>query len=264
MAIRKPFFVVPAAPSGMVCDSAESGHPVGNLARFDAIGLTWKCAVDGGHFIRGWFDDEQDIDFCSMISANAEPATQIRLRLGATQAEVDGVAPYDSTDLDFISPAITREDGLYHSHLELGAPVTATWFRIDITNMDAAFEAAFLVLGRKVTPARFYNLDFGRGVEDLGEGKFTAWGVFDEDPGLVFRTLDLTLGWLTEDEFEQDFQPMLRRLGTRGVIFASFDPELTTMRQSKTYMGVLKKPGYARGRPKPRTFSMDLSLLSMI
>ena len=74
------------------------------------------------------------MSFYSVIAANALPGTQYRLRLGGTQAQVDGdgTALYNSSALPFISPAIESDDGLYHSHLELGAIVTAFWWRIDI------------------------------------------------------------------------------------------------------------------------------------
>src|SRR5690606_13435071 len=99
---------------------------------------------------------------------------------------------YDSGTLDFIAPTPSPApaSGYYHSHLELPSAETVSWFRIDISNHSGAFEAATIVLGKKIEPSRFYNWDRELGVEDLGEGKFTPWGVFDEDPGIVLRTLD--------------------------------------------------------------------------
>lgn len=266
MAIRKPIFVLPVPLDSLVCDSADTGHPVHNLARFDAIGLTWQSGASGDHWVRGELD-ETAIDFCAIVGANAAAGTDYRLRLGTSQEEVDGdEAPYDSGALDFISPtpSPTPPDGLYHSHLELADAETASWFRIDITGHTGAFEAAAIVLGRKIEPSRFYDWDREFGVEDLGQGKFTPWGVFDEEPGLVFRTLDFTLGWVSEDEFFDSFEPMIRALGTRGVVYVVFDPEATSRRQRNTYMGVLKKPGFARGVRKPATFTQDYSIISVI
>ncbi len=267
MPIRQPIFVVPLPLTNLTADSVTAGHPVTNLARFDAIGLTWKSGTSGSsHWVRGQFPASRAVDFCSVIAANALSGTDVRLRLGTSQAQVDGSAPYDSSVQDFISPtpSPTPADGLYHSHLELASPVNATWFRIDITGHTGAFEAAMIVLGKRVQPARFYNWDYERGIEDLGEAKFTQYGVLDEDPGLIFRSLDFTLGWVSEAEFEESFQPMLRQLGTRGIVYCCFDPEATNRRQSKTYMGLLKKPGFARGIRKPQTYTQDFSIISMI
>ena len=188
----------------------------------------------------------------------------MRLRLGTTQAEVDGSAPYDSTALAFINPSITRDDALYHSHLELGSVQSYRWWRIDITGHTGDFQAADLVLGKKVEPSRFYNLDFEYGVRDLGDINFSRFGVLDIDPGITMRTIALTLAWQTEAEFEASFRPMIEKLGRRGIVYLCFDPEPTTYRQARTYMGVFDKPPFARGVRKPRTFSQDYALTSFI
>jgi len=263
MAIRKPIFVMPLAFASLTSDSNASGHPVDSLGEHKALGLTWKSGAYGDHWIRGQFDRPRAIDFCALVSANAELGTQVRLRLGSTMAQVDGTAPHDSGTLPFISPAIEREDGLYHSHLELPAPVTASAFRIDITGHSGPFEASMLVMGQKIEPSRFYNWDREFGVKDMGSGDFTPWGVFNEQPGVIMRTIDFTLGWQTETEFEDRFRPMIEQLGTRRPLYLVFDPEPHAARQAKTYMGVLSKPGFARGTRRPG-FTQDFSILSMI
>lgn len=264
MTIRKPIFVVPADLGTIVAGSARDGFSVFNLNRHDAIGLTWKTNGAGSAWARGEFSETLSIDFCAIVAANALPGTQYRLRLGTTQAEVDGAAPYDSGALDFISPAISREDGLYHSHLELDVAQSCSWWRIDISGHTGDFQAASLVLGQKYEPSRYYNFDFERGIEDLGDVSFTRLGVMDETPGVVFRTISFTLGWQTEAEIEARFRPMVEKLGKRGIVYLCFDPEATTYRQSKTYMGVMRKPPFARGTRKPATFTQDYDILSMI
>lgn len=62
-----------------------------------------------------------------MISANALPGTSCRLRSGATQAQVEGTAPYDNGVLLLLSSAVAREDGLDYSFLRLLAPVSGVW-----------------------------------------------------------------------------------------------------------------------------------------
>lgn len=266
MAIRKPIFVVPLDLGTVVTGNAVGGHSVRHLGRFKDIGLTWKTDGASNVWARGQFDAAQRIDFAAMPSANALPDTQIRLRLGTSQAEVDGgSAPYDSGAVDFISPAITRDDGLYHSHLELPSVETGvTWWRIDITGHTGDFEAAFLVLGEKAEPSRFYNHDFQDGIDDLGSLAFTAWAVPDEEDGVVLRTKEFTLGWQTKAEMEATFRPMMERLGTRGMVYLCFDPEANTYRQANTYFGTMRKPPIARGHRKPLTFSQDFQILSLI
>lgn len=265
MTIRKPIFVVPLDLGTMVCSTAETGYGVGNLNRHKAIGLVWKTTGTGSIWARGQFSSEQTIDFCGMIAANAQAGTKIRLRLGDTQSDVDGSsAPYDSTALDFISPAITREDGLYHSHLELDSPVGATWWRIDITGHTGDFQASNLVLGLKQETDRFYNYDFAMGVEDLGSIDWGRWGVVDEQEGAIFRTLEMSLAWETEATYQSEIRPMLEKLGKRGVVYLCFDPEPGIYRQAKTYMGWFQKIPIVKGIRKPGTFTLDYSIISMI
>lgn len=263
--IRKPFFVKPVDLGTFVAGNAVSGHPVFYLNRFKALGLTWRTDGASNVWARGQFTAAQDIDFMAMVSANALAGTKIRLRLGTTQAQVDGgAAPYDSGATDFISPAITRTDGLYHSHLELPSVQTATWWRIDITGHTGDFEASMLVMGRKIEPSHFYNFDFEYGIEDLGTLDINRWGVFDENPGLIFRSADFTLAWQSEAEWESSFRPLFEVLGKREVVYLAFDPEPTTYRQARTYMGVMRKPPFAKGTRKSHTFSQDIQMLSMI
>ncbi|WP_333838791.1 hypothetical protein [Novosphingobium sp.] len=262
--IRKPFFVLPLDLGTMVCSAAVAGHPVFNLNRHKAIGLTWQADATEGLWARGALPAPASIDFAAMVSANAQPGTYYRIRLGDTQAQVDGgAAPYDSGPLPFISPAITREDGLYHSHLELPLQ-TARWWRIDVSGHLGTFEASQLVLGQKREPSRFYNFDWEYGVKDLGDLTIGPWGVMDEQPGLIFRTLSFTLAWQSEAEFEGVFRPLIERVGRRGIIYCAFDPEPTAYRQARTFMGVFDKPPFAKGVRKPRTFTQDFVITSMI
>lgn len=217
--IRKPFFVAPLDLGTMTTGNSASGFPVSNINRHNAIGLTWKTSGASNVWARGDFGTARPIDFCAMIAANALPGTTIRLRLGTTQAEVDGTAPYDSGALAFISPSITRDDGLYHSHLELPSTQTYRWWRIDIGGHTGDFQAADLVLGSKLEPGKFYDYEFQFGVEDMGSMEFTRFGVPNEEPGVIMRAIELTLSWIAEAEMETSFRPMLEKLGKRGIVY---------------------------------------------
>jgi hypothetical protein len=262
--MRKPIFVEPLDLGAIVGGNSKAGHAVHHLNRHKQRGLTWRTDGTANSWVRGDMGTGRAIDFCSMLAANALPGTTIRLRLGMTQAEVDGVAPYDSTALPFISPAITRDDGLYHSHLELLAVVNARWWRIDIAGHTGDFEAASLVLGKTVAPSRMYSQDYAYGIEDLGSIEPTRWGVFDETPGAILRTLSFTLAWQTEAEFEESFRPMMERLGKRLPIYCCFQPEANTWRQARTYLGILSRPPFATGLRKPQTVSQSFQILSVV
>lgn len=264
MAIRKPLFVIPLDLGAVTTGNETAGHLASYLGRHKAPGLTWRSNGNANLYVVGDFGAARALDFCAIAAANALPGTTIRLRLATSQANLTAAPGYDSTAMPFIDPAITRDDGLYHSHLELPSVQTFRWWRIDIGGHTGDFEAAMLVLGRKVEPSHFYNFDHEYGAEDLGELEITRLGVMNETPGVILRSVAFALAWQTEAEFEASFRPMMERLGTRGVLYLVFDPEPTVYRQARTYMGVMKKIPFARGVRKGRTFAQDFQIISFI
>lgn len=264
MAVTKPFFVVPLDLGTITTGNETAGYPAINLKRFKAIGLTWKTTGATNAFVRGDFGSAKGVNFIAIISANALAGTQFRLRLGTSQAAVDGTAGYDSAAQTFISPSITRSDGLYHAFFELPSTQTFQWWRVDITGHTGDFQAAKIVLGTKVTPSRFYNWDFEYGTRDLGDMNVNRFGVFDEEPGVIFRSVAFTLAWQTEAEWETSFRPMIESLGKRGIVYLCFDPTANTYRNSRTYMGIFDKLPFARGVRKAGTYTQDYTILSYI
>ncbi|MGF7152597.1 hypothetical protein [Novosphingobium gossypii] len=262
--IKKPIFVDPVPLGTVAVSSAQAGHAASALGRLETMGLTWRSSGTGAIWARGMFEEEKAIDFLAIISANAQPGTTYRLRLGATQAEVDGAAPYDSGALPFISPAITRDDGLYHSFLRLAAPVSTLFWRIDVEGHTGAFEAGGIVMGEAIEPARFYDRDFERGIEPLGGVDINRFGVPSTTLGVTLRTLLFTLSWLGEAEYEETFAPLTYRLGTSLPLYCCFDPGETPWRQNRTYLGFLGRAPFARGSAKPRTMAMELQIRSLI
>lgn len=262
--IQKPIFVDPLPLGAIAVSSAQAGHAASALGRLETMGLTWRSSGTGAIWARGMFETAQAVDFLAIVSANAQPGTTYRLRLGATQAEVDGAAPYDSGALPFISPAITRDDGLYNSFLRLPAPANTLFWRIDIDGHIGAFEAGGIVMGKVIEPTRFYDRDFERGIEPLGGVDINRFGVPSATPGITLRTLLFTLSWLGEAEYEDTFAPLTYKLGTSLPLYCCFDPAETSWRQSRTYLGFLGRAPFARGSAKPRTMAMELQISSLI
>ena len=265
MTIKLPFAVIPT-PLGTITTGNEiASKPAIHLNEFKTIGMTWKTSGASSVFVRGNFGSAKPVDFVSMVSANAIPATTIRIRLGDSQAEVDGTADYDSGTIAFISPSITRDDGLYHSHHELPSVQTKQWWRVDIGSHTGDFEAAALILGQRLTPTTFYSAGFEFGVEDLGSIDIGRFGVIDETDGRIMRTLGFKFEWLTTTDYETKFRPMIEKLGKRGIVFVCFDPESTTYRQSKTYFGFLQTPPVAvGGTVRFDRYSQDYQIISLV
>lgn len=263
---KQPFGVIPLGLGTVAAGNEITGKPAVNLGEMDAIGMTWRSSGNSNIWVRGDLGAAQDIDFVSLIHANAQSGTTIRVRLGDTQDEVDGTADYDSTALPLISPAITRRDGLYSSHLELPSVQTKRWWRIDIGGHTGDFEAAKLVIGKKAQAQSYYSPGFQFGAEDLGTFAMTPWGVPDIQDGLIFRSLRFQLEWETEAQFEAVWRPFIEdpRVGRRGVVFWCHDPEAGPYRQAKSYLGWLRENPYAAiGRTAGRV-AQEYAILSMI
>lgn len=267
MAVQKPFFVAPEDLTFHATGNEVAGTPASMLGREDAIGLVWKSNGAANLWVRGQFAGgaSRAINFCSLILANALPGTTIRLRLGTSQAQVDGAsAPYDSGAVAFINPAITRDDGLYHSHLELGTLQNATWWRIDIGGHTGDFQGSTLVLGKKVSTAKFYDFDYQFGVEDTGKAEYNRFGVMDQQTGVIMRTVGFTLNWMTQAEWETLFRPLVERVGTSRPVYLCFDGDPTVYRQAKSYLGIMKKAPFATGKRNPKFYGGEYQILSVI
>lgn len=258
-----PFCVVPT-PFTVFSDGghADSGKPSSHLAEFDTIGMTWKTSATGPHTIIGDFGSAKPVNYLSVVSANANSSATVTLRMGTTTSATN----YSSGAQTFISPSITRADGLYSSHFELPSLQTYQYFAIDIANQNA-FEAAAIVIGQKVTPANYYSPGFEYGVEDLGDIDVGRYGVIDETPGRIMRKLNFRLGWMSESDFETKFRPLVETLGKRRVALWCLDPTANVYRQARTYFGWIRNPvvatHIANTGDGPR-FQKDLEILSMV
>jgi hypothetical protein len=262
-----PFAVIPVSLGTIATGNEREESPAIHLGEFKAPALVWGSDGDTNLWVRGDFGAGQRIDFVSMLGANASGATTIRVRLGDSQAEVDGTADYDSGVLPFIDPSITRDDGLYSSHLEIGSVQTEQWWRIDIGSHTGDFEAAMLVMGEKLTPSDWYSAGWQRGFEDLGKIDWMPTGVVEEEEGLIYRTLSFRLGWMSEVDFETKFGPLQARLGKRGVALWCFDPTSGVYRQSKTYLGWLRNTlvaTHSRDTPAGIKYDQQFEILSMV
>jgi hypothetical protein len=244
---QKPFFVIPT-PLGTVTSGNERvNRPASHLGQFYYKGMVWQSTGNASLYVRCDLGSAQEIDFVGVLAANALSTTTIRVRLGDSQAEVDGSADYDSTALPFIDPLITRDDGLYHSHLELPSVQTKQWVRIDIGGHTGDFSASMLVIGKKIQPVEYYEPKWNRDIRDLGSLTFARNGVPGISYGERLRAIGFTLAWLNEEEMEELFSPMDEAVGKTDPLFVCFDPEATDYRQRRTFFGFNEEqPSYTK------------------
>jgi hypothetical protein len=266
MAIRKPFAVIPLALNAVASGNQKANRPASHLAAPQFAAMRWESTGNTNLWVRGQFAASSAVNFVSLMACNAQAGTTIRVRLGTSQAEVDGTAPYDSGALTLISPARTEASGLYHSHLELPSVANATWWRIDIGGHTGDFSASALIFGERLEPSNFYNRDREFGFEDLGSLEIARNGVVSDTPGYVLRTLLFRLQWVEEEEFWSKWAPMGQRKpdGSKRIVFWAFDPEATVRRQSKTFLGYMARDFAVRGNDFPKANQIDFTLRAVL
>lgn len=270
---EKPIFVVPETLDGITSDNAQSGHPAINVGRHKAAGVVYKSSGATSVNLKGHFGSsgtvEPEIDFVALLGTNAQAGTTARFKLGSSTGNAASGAGYDSGAQTIRSPApvAERPDGLSHWFWEvpsIGPSANTRFWQIDIGGHSGDFQASMLIIGKKVQSSKFYNPDYQFGTQDLGKADVGQWGVVEDSGGKILRTIDFTLGWEDEAQFEASFRPMMERVGQRQPVYCCFDPAATAYRQARTYFGLLRKPLVARGIRKPKTYSQEFSILSLI
>lgn len=263
MAIEKPIFCLPVDLGTIATGNERDETPAVHLNHHESIGLVWRTNGNSSMWARGQFTASQALSMCSLINANAQAGTTVRLRLGTSQAEVDGgSAPYDSGAVTFISPAETTDSGLYASFQQF-SEVSATWWRIDIANHTGDFEASSLILGKAVQSSRFYDRGWELGTSDLGSIDISRWGVDVETDGIILNTVSFKLSWVSEAEFIASFRQIMRQ-AKRKPVWLLFNPEAVAGRQEQFYFGRFGQPPFAQNSRKPQTFAMEFAMQSMI
>lgn len=266
MPIQKPFAVMPLPLTNISTGNQRSNRPASHLGLPQYPGMVWQSNGNGSLFVRGQFNGATGrVNFASLMGTNAQAGTWWRVKIGTSQGDVDSATPsYDSGALPIITPARTRDDGRYHSHLEIPAVQSGTWWRIDVGNHTGDFLASALILGEKRTPARFYNRDRELGYEDLGALDIGRNGVVAETPGVVLKTMLFRLGWTTEEEWFSLWSPLVATKGKRQLIYFCFDPEATVRRQDKSLVGYLARDLFMRGGTAPQTNEVDFQFRGLL
>lgn len=263
----KPFFVEPMAftASG---GGAVSAAPVTHLSEYQFEGMVYRTSDITGTSALVTLDlgAAREFDYVAVLQSNAQATTTIRIQADSNADDLfggGGATPeYDSGVLPFISPAVTGRE-FYHSHFELPAAQTKRYIGLIIADHAGPFEASFAVVGKKLASARYYDREWESGPDDLSVFGRGRNGVPDIAQGKTLRRVSFNLGWLTEAEYETGFGPMMQRLGRTGPVLLSFDPEATTLRQSRTYFGTMLDQSRFRMANFNR-FEKQFELLSLI
>jgi len=261
-----PFFVRPLPYTTSGVGNELSSNPAQNLSDFHYAGATWKSSGAAGLYFLADLGSAQTVDFIGMFSANAIATTRYLFYMDSTSGGVvsgsPAFNPFAGAGQLFINPATTGRT-LYHSHYEFASAQTYRWLNFQIPTHTGDFEAAFLVIGKKIAPTRYYDNDYERGFEDLSRFDLGRNGVPDIAYGSVLPSIKFSLSWLSESEHEDYIDPLLKACGTTEPLLLCFDPAATTSRQGRTFFGRLA----ASKRGQRRHFNVwqrDFEIFSLI
>lgn len=259
----KPFFVVPLPLETITAGNALANRPVTNLGEFAYRGMVWETADNTNLWVKADVASPRTIGFVSVMNANAQAGTTIRVRLGDTEAAVNGSgAPFDSGVVPFINPSISYPPYLYHSHTEIQPHQSRRWIRVDIGGHTGPFTASMLVIGERFTPSTYYENQWSRDIRDLGSVTFSRNGVPGISQGSKLRAIGFKLSWLHEYEMEQYFSLVDEVVGKTNPIYLCFDPDPTIYRQRRSFLGYLEEQASVRKIGFDR-FERNYQLLSL-
>ena len=159
-----PFFVKPLnlTSTFYAVGNERASNPMYNLGEFQYAGMTWRSNGNANLYVYIDFGAAQPIDFVGMLGANAQSGTTFRVAGDPTLAGLSAAPAYDSTPLPFIAPSVGNR-ALYNSHLSLSSPQTYRFWLIQVGGHTGDFEAAFLVMGQKFQPVRYYEPEWEAG-----------------------------------------------------------------------------------------------------
>lgn len=196
----------------------------------DEPGMVWRSSGLSGVYVI-FKTENKPIDTIALIGNNLRATDTVRIRMGATVAELNGVAVYDHT-FDAWSGIAPLDDAI--SLFLLDAPVTHQYIRLDFTspgNPDGYVECCRLLLGTRIENV---GIDIGREEEMEDTSAITdEYGSLTIDNYRVRQKMKINLSGVKDADYYESWQPFLKSVGTSK--FFLFVEELGDYQQRKTY-----------------------------
>lgn len=230
----------------ITASSEDANFPVANLLKPQG-GIFWKTLVDSGVFFRVNIGTGQSVDMVSLLYTNFTSAATWRVRLGDSQAEVDGgAADIDSGTITAWAQTDMSKWDFAHSIFRAGSASTNSWLRVDLN--DAANPDGFLTVGRLMAGASYeptINFQYGGGIGYVSQPlrDRSIANVLYVEERQAFQTASLTFDHIPEDEFWPNMQTIFRLHGNHKPIQLVMDIGDNANRADKAIYGVIERIG---------------------
>lgn len=235
--IEPSFLIVPEPINEISCAEQEVGSPALNLLGDDpAAALRSQNAnVTIYAHTAGRLSDG-----VSLLGTMLGEAATWRIRAADTMAATAAAPVLDSGVVPFrASPNLGRRPS-YHSFFRAGAPVAASWWRIDIVNPGPTFIARNLVIGL-VRSSVNYSRGAGTAPWDMGSVNRTLYGTPDRVHGWRGRAVDFQLSWLNEADYQAKWADLDRLVGTTDPVWILPNSKASPFRHDRIGFGTIEQ-----------------------
>lgn len=233
----RPIFVEPLVPASISVSSALADFPAANLLTRQPSEVCRASAGTGDVDIDFAFGEVTSLTAFALLF-HTEQQGSLEL-YGANSAAGLNTAPRITLTSVFagtIDPGFGTRTGMIH----LDSPETFSHWRLRVTGRASGdFEAGRLVVGSAFQSTK--SLGYGLQPEsvDGGVNRAGVKGARFVDVGPVRSAFNISFDVLTEDDFRQEFWPLINRLGQTRPLFFCADPADTAARELMSIYGTL-------------------------
>jgi hypothetical protein len=235
--IEPSFLIVPEPINEITCAEQAAGSPAVNLLSDDPTAL---LRSQNGNVTIYAHTAGRLSDGVSLLGTMLDEAATWRIRAADSVAATAAAPTLDSGVVAFrASPNLGMRPS-YHGFFRAGAPVAASWWRIDIVNPGPTFIARNLVIGLVRSSVNF-SRGAGTAPWDLGSVQRTVYGTPDRVRGWRGRAVDFQLSWLSEAEFEAKWADLDRLVGTTEFVWILPNSKASPYRHDRIGLGTIEQ-----------------------
>jgi hypothetical protein len=229
-------FVCYPEPWNVIDGAAMAANPIDRMG-WDDRGLVYRSTTVTTYFTVQSFCPTP-IDVIALVGTNLRNRDMVRVRVGSSQTEVDGVAPIDITMTAW--SGLKADAMLAKTIVRLPEPVLGKFVRIDIdanSHPDGFVQIERLVIGSSAHQI-VINQNAEVGIND-GSVSYDTAGTTYWDKYAKSQTFKATFSYLKEKAFRQKWLPMLAKAGnSSAVLFVpNYDlkSNVNLLRDSQTF-----------------------------
>lgn len=207
--IEPAVLVVPEPIISITCAQAEAGSDPINLLDDDPMAV---LRATGTPVVIEFCTGGRPVDTIGFLGTMCSDTATWAIRSATSQANLTGAPVTNIAAAPFRASAGLGQRRSYHAYKRLAAVEASPWWRLTFTHLAPEFIARNLVIGLARSSVN-YSRGQGQSFMDLGSMTRNRFGTPDRTRGWRGRSIDLSLSWLSEAEYEAKWQELDLLLG---------------------------------------------------